>query len=165
MAIEKTGAKLLRRFRLPERNIDLALVRTKEGVLELYKNSRIPGTKLDCFTKVAQKEVWKDFSYGRWQLDYSPKKVRRIQFDSKGEIIGRSEVIQDRRNKNIKIGANDQSVKMSNGVLKIDNKGVNVVEYKSDELKTDKFKIQFMGDKLTPMAKRILKLFNKVINK
>ena len=118
------------------------------------------------FTKVAQKKVFEECGTGLYGLEYRPKTILRTQFDSKGENIGGSYVSLTSRmgHKDVKISADDQSVKMSNGVLKIDNKGVRVVGdvYAPN---TDEFKIQFMSDKLTPMAKRILKLLNQAINK
>ena len=104
-------------------------------------------------------------------MEYSPKTIYRNQFNSKGEKFGSSLVSQDLRDryKNIKILANDQSVEMSNGLLKIDNKGVSVVDQDKlpcdFEREADNFKIKFKGDKLTPMAKRVLKLFNQAMNK
>lgn len=170
MAIEK----VVRRFRIPSKNIDWALTQSENEfgakTLTLYKNSRISKANLDCFTKAAEKEIREEGGTGFNGWEYNPKRIYRTQFDNKGEEIGGSCVILDSRNghKNIKIQANDQSVEMSDGALKIDDKGVKVVKVvdgKFFNLPAHDFKIQFKGDKLTPMAKRILKLFNQLINK
>lgn len=172
MTIEKTGAQVLRRFRIPKKNIDLALTQSKgelgNNILTLYKNSRIPGTNLDCFTKVAQKEIWEEGGSGFRGLEYHPKRIHRTQFDNKGEEIGSSYVYLDSRKgrKNIVIhSVNDQSVTMPNAALKIDDKGVKVVNVNFNNLPADTFEIQFKSEKLTPMAKRVLKMFNQLINK
>lgn len=176
MAIDKIGAQFVRRFKLPAKNIDLVLVRCIDNeygdyTVTLYKNLKIPETNFDSFTIAAEKVVSPDINTIE---GYLPKTIDRTQFNNRGEKIGRSKVTLDLREgyKNIKLKANDRSVEMSDGLLKIDEKGVRflgttkylLVDVICEE-NTEKATIKFTGDKLTPMAKRVLKLFSQIRNK
>lgn len=155
MAIEKTGAQLLRRFVLPKKNIDLALVRTRGGMLELYKNSKIPGTQLDSFTKVAEKAVYEQRG--------SINSIIRTQFSSDGREIGKSIVTRSYRP--IGITVNDKSVKMpEESSITFMYLNCQPRIYDRPRIFLDG-QIQFLDKKLTPMARRVLKLFNQAVNK